>query len=107
METVPGLTDALGVLARAGGVGLVLAFLFETAPFVSVWFQNLAVGTKWWIVFLLSLLLPMLAQLVVSFVPPDVLAALDPYWKSLAFGFLAWAGSQGSHIVFNKRLNGG
>jgi len=103
---VPALTDTLGLLARAVGVGTFLSFLFETAPGISKWFQALNTSLKWWIIFLLSVLLPIGAQLVIQFVPPEVLASLEPYWMAAAFGFLAWSGSQGTHILFNKKLNG-
>ena len=103
---IPGLADALALLARASGVGLVLAFLFETAPFISSWFQKLEPKAKWWIVFVFSLGIPLLAQIAIDFTPTHVVAYLEPYWKALAFGFLAWSTSQGSHIVFNKKLNG-
>ena len=104
--TPPGLAETFDLLAKAAGVGVVLSFLFESAPFISTWFQKLDSKVKWWIIFVLSLVIPLCAQLVVQLVPPEVIAALEPYWQALAFGFLAWSGSQGTNILFNKKLNG-
>lgn len=99
---VPGLGDALGLLARGLVAGPVIAFLFQTAPGVSDWFEKLQSNAKWWIIFGLSLGLPLLGQVVIQFVPPSAIEALEPFWMSLALGFVAWAGSQGTHFLFKK-----
>jgi len=101
------LNEALNLLAKGAVVGGVLAFLFESAPFISPWFQGLAANAKWWIVFVLSMLLPLSAQLVLDFVPPEALATVQPYFQALGFGFVAWAGAQGVHVVDKTlRANG-
>ena len=99
---VPGLGDALTLLAGGLVVGPILAFLFQTAPGLSGWFETLASSVKWWLIFGLSLGFPLLAQVVIQFVPADVIVALEPFWKSLALGFVAWAGSQGTYFLFKK-----
>ena len=50
----------------------------------------------------LSLGLPVLAQLLLQFVPSNVWAALQPYWSALAAGFVGWAGSQAAYIGLIK-----
>jgi len=94
MADVPGLVEVLTMLAQGLGVGAVLAFLFENIG----WFQRLEGKAKWWVVFGFSLGLPLLAQIALEFVPADVWAMLEPYWKALAAGFLAWVGSQVAHL---------
>ena len=91
---VPGLVEVITLLAQGLGTGLVLAFLFERFS----WFQNMSPNTKWWVVFVCSLVLPVLAQIALDFVPPEVWARLEPYWRALAGGFVAWAGSQAAHL---------
>ena len=101
MGEVPGLVEVLGMLASGIGVGAVLAFLFEHFG----WFQNLSGHGRWWLVFGVSLGLPLLAQVALQLVPAEVWVALQPYWKALASGFLAWAGSQVAHL-FHKGSGG-
>jgi len=91
---VPGLVEVLTMLAQGLGVGAVLAFLFENVG----WFQRLEGKAKWWVIFGFSLGLPLLAQIALEFVPADVWAMLEPYWKALAAGFLAWLGSQVAYL---------
>jgi hypothetical protein len=91
---VPGLVEVVTLLAQGLGTGFVLAFLFERFS----WFQNMSPTTKWWVVFICSLVLPVLAQIALDYVPPEVWARLEPYWRALAGGFIAWAGSQAAHL---------
>jgi hypothetical protein len=96
--TVPALTDVLAMLANGVGVGAVIAFLFEKVG----WFQNMAPNTKWWTIFGLSLGLPVLARVILQFVPPDVWAVIEPYWVAIATGFLIWAGGQAFHLYSQR-----
>jgi len=91
---VPSLVEVLAMLAQGLGTGAILAFLFENFG----WFQRLEGQAKWWFVFGVSIVLPLLAQVALQFVPADVWAMLEPYWKALALGFLSWAGSQVAHM---------
>ncbi len=97
MADIPGLVEVLKMLTAGVGVGAVISFLFEKITF----FQNLSSQAKWWVVFGLSLGLPLAAQVALQFVPPDVWAMLEPYWQALAAGFLVWVGSQVVHKVFH------
>jgi len=92
---VPPLPGVFALLAQGVGVGAVLAFLFERFK----WFQTLTGETRWWVIFGLSLGLPMIAQLLLQFVPAEAWAIIEPYWRALAAGFLAWAASQGAHML--------
>lgn len=94
-EEIPTLPNVFELLAQGIGVGAVLAFLFERFA----WFDGLTSDTRWWVIFGFSLGLPLLARLVLQFVPPEVLAVIDPYWHALAAGFLTWAASQGAHML--------
>lgn len=94
------LLDLLTAMARGVGVGAVIAFLFENVQ----WFQDLAPRLKWWLILGLSVGLPFMAQLLVGLLPAAVWSTLEPYWRSVAAGFLVWAGSQGTHVLFNRYL---
>jgi len=98
-----GLLDVLTLLAQGVGVGAVLAFLFEHVG----WFQQMKPDARWWIIFGLSLGMPIAAQLAVQLIPASVWAMLEPYWQALVAGFLVWAGSQGTHKLFNQYLGDG
>ena len=96
---VPGLVDVLKLMAEGVGVGAVIAFLFERFK----WFQGLGSDQRWWVIFGLSLGLPLAAQILLQFVPAEAWMALAPYWHTLAAGFLTWTGTQMAHFV-RKRL---
>jgi len=96
---VPSLVEVLAMLAQGLGTGAILAFLFENFG----WFQRLEGQAKWWFVFGVSIVLPLLAQVALQFVPAEVWAMLEPYWKALALGFLSWAGSQVAHMWQKSR----
>jgi len=95
---VPSITEVLSLLAQGVGAGVVLAFLAEK----SGWFQKLSSSAKGWLVFGLSLGLPLLAQVLLQFVPSSVWAAIQPFWQALAAGFIGWAGSQAAYLGIIK-----
>lgn len=90
---LPTLPDAVRTVASGAATGFVLAFLFKEFP----QFQKLSSEQKRWLVFGISVGLPVVAQLVLQVVPAEVWAALEPYWRAVAMGFLVWAGSQGAY----------
>lgn len=89
---VPTLTDALALLA-AGFSGGIVSFLLERTK----WFDGLSSDRKWWLTFVLTLGLPVVAQVLLLVVPPEVWAQLEPLWRALALGFVGWLGSQVTH----------
>ena len=91
--SVPALTEVLTMLASGIGVGAVVAFLFEKFK----WFQNLTPNGRFWVVFGISVGLPVVATVLLQFVPAPAWAMIEPYWKAVATGFLIWAGSQLVH----------
>lgn len=99
---VPTLLETLNGLSQAVGVGVVLSFLFERISL----FQNLSSEAKWWTVLGLSLALPIFAQLALQLIPIDVWAILQPYWNSLATGFVAWSSSQVVYSAFIRKSGG-
>lgn len=90
---LPTLPDAVRMVAGGAATGFVLAFLFKEFP----QFQGLSSEQKRWLVFGISVGLPVVAQLVLQVVPAEVWAALEPYWRAVATGFLVWAGSQAAY----------
>ena len=101
---VPEFTQALTFLASAVGVGAILSFFFTTAPGIKERFAALSGTVKWWVIFGLSLGLPLAATLIIQLVPPEILLAVEPYWKSLAYAFLAWDGTQATYTLTRNRL---
>jgi len=93
--SVPSLMDVINGLAQAVGLGTILSFLFERFA----WFQNLRGEQRWWVICGLSVGLPVLAQVAIQFVPAEVWALIEPYWQSLASGFLAFFASQVAHML--------
>lgn len=99
MDKIPSLVEVLSLLAQGVGAGFVLALLAEK----SGWFQQLNAQRKGWLIFGLSMGLPLLAQLLLQFVPPNVWEILQPYWYALAAGFISWAGSQVAYLGVIKK----
>jgi len=97
MQEVPGLIEVVQLLA-AGVVGGVIAFLFERFK----WFQNLTGEVRFWVIFGFSVGLPLLAQVALQFVPGDVWVVLEPYWRSIALGFMGFVATQIAHKWVNK-----
>jgi len=93
------LFDTIGLLAGGAGVGTIIAFLFEKLGF----FQSLTANAKYWLIFGLSVGLPVAARAALQFIPEDVWAVMEPWWQSVALGFMGWAGSQLAHKLINKR----
>jgi len=92
------LVEVLAMLAGGLGVGTVISFLLERMGL----FQGLSSKAKWWVVLGLNLGLPLAAVLALQLIPPQVWVTLEPYWKTLAVGFLGWAGSQVAHKTFHR-----
>ena len=95
------LVNIVALLAQGVGVGAVIAFLFERVE----WFQGLNSKAKYWVIFSLSVGLPLLAQILIQNLPGAFWDAIEPYWQALATGLIFWAGSQGVHLLV-KRANG-
>lgn len=91
--SVPSLTEFLQMLIAGGVTGYIVQFLAEK----SAWFQKLGANTKLAIVFALSMLLPLMGQVIALNVPSDVMAMIEPYYNALAAGFIVFLASQGWH----------
>lgn len=87
---IPDLATVLRLLAEGGAVGVILSWLLENVPA----FQRLSADQKRWGTLGLSLLLPLLAEVLLQYVQAATWAALTPFWLALARGFVSWAGTQ-------------
>lgn len=103
---VPTFKSALELLA-SGAFGAVLAFLLEK---LAGWFQKWPPEVKAWFVFGFCMIVPLCAwgvQMALGYatIPGDAPAWVEAIWHQLAVGFVAWAGSQATHILVNKSRN--
>lgn len=94
LPNVPSLVQVVEMLAVGLGGGAILSFLFEHFT----WFGNLPSSAKFWLVFGVTVGLPLLARVLLQVIPADVWAVLEPYWRALALGFLAWLASQVAYL---------
>lgn len=100
---VPTLTDALASIRDIAGLGIVISFLFAEIPFL----RNLSKEKKRYAVLGLCIGLPLLSQAILLNVPEAYIQSIEPYWKVIALGFLAWTSSQIVHIgIKNGNGNG-
>jgi hypothetical protein len=101
MNELPTLVEFLTQIATGGFAGVIIAFLLEKIPA----FQNLDSELKRWIVLALFLVLPAGSVALLQFVPADVWAAIEPYWRAIALGFLGWVSSQVAHAFYKPKSN--
>ena len=87
------LFTTLEAMATAAGVGAVVAFLFERFA----WFQALSGDGRNAVIVGLCIGLPLIARLLVEFVPENMWDVAEPYWQTIAAGFLVWVSSQAAH----------
>lgn len=98
---IPTLIDALRLLGTTVGAGMVISFLLTKVD----WFKNLAGEKRFWVVFGLAQGVPLVATLIINLVPASALAALEPYWQSLAAGFIVFIGTQAQYFLSQRSLN--
>ena len=90
------ILKVLAFLAGGGGLGAITAFVFERFK----WFQKLTPDAKFWTIGAISIGIPSVATALLLYVPPEVWAALQPFWLAVVGGGAFWLSSQFSH----KRL---
>lgn len=100
---IPSLVEFLKLLTTTVGIGAVVSFVLANLEK----FNSISSAAKFWIVFAISMGLPLLAALVLNNVTPETLAALEPYWNALAAGFAVFIGSQMFYALIVKREAGG
>ncbi len=88
------------MLATGAAIGAVLAFLLERVA----WFQNLPPQAKVWLSLGICAVLPFAGwfggmALGYASWPVGLAAWAEGVFHELEVGFLAWAGSQGWHLV--------
>jgi zinc transporter ZupT len=100
---IPSLVEFLKLLTTTVGIGAVVSFVLANLAK----FNNISSAAKFWIVFAISMGLPLLAALILNNVTAETLAALEPYWNALAAGFAVFIGSQVFYAFIVKRSGGG
>ncbi len=99
MPEIPSFGDALRLLGTTVGIGAVVSFLLSQMDR----FQGVGPQAKFWIVLIVSLVLPVAATAVVQLVPAETLKALEPYWQALSAGFLVFLGTQGMYALLKSK----
>jgi hypothetical protein len=100
---VPTLIDALRLIGTTVGAGMVISFLLTRVT----WFKNLTGERRFWVVFALCMVIPLAATLALRLIPATVLQDLEPYWQSIAAGFIVFIGSQVQYALTAGRQTGG
>ena len=91
---IPNIFDVLSLLVSGVASGYILSFLAEKTNL----FQKLSSQAKSWLIFAVSILLPVLGQVLIQFVPVTFWEVVQPYWQALATGFVVWLGSQYAYV---------
>jgi hypothetical protein len=82
-------------LASGGGAAIVLAFVLERIPAFCV----LSSDMKSWINLGGTVVLAMLAYVVLTYVPANILDAVAPFFTVVAAVFVSWLAGQAAHSV--------
>lgn len=90
---IPSFVDVVRLLAAGGGIGAVLSFLLERVP----WFQRLGSQARYWLILGVCIGLPVVATILLQFVPESAWKAMEPIWNAVAAGFVVWISSQAFH----------
>lgn len=91
---IPNIFDVLSLLVSGVAGGYILSFIAEKTTL----FQKLSAQAKSWLIFAVSILLPLIGQLLIQFVPVAFWEVVQPYWAALATGFVVWMGSQHAYV---------
>lgn len=95
-------TKLLAQLATGGLAMVVVSWLLEQSDK----FHALAAKTKAWLVLGLTLVVALVAQAVLQFVPAAWIQAAEPFVKVVLIATTAWLTSQTYHAV-QKRVSAG
>ena len=90
MREIPDILTVLQLLVSGVASGFVLSFLAEKVK----WFQTLESSKKGWLVFGVSMFLPLLGQALIQFVPVEFWNVVQPYWQAIGTGFIVWTAAQ-------------
>ncbi len=82
---LPGLRDLILLLGTAAGGGVVAAFLAEK----QAWFQRLPSDIKGIVFPVLIIGVPVIARLLMQFIPADAWPVIEAYWAPIAGGLIA------------------
>ena len=94
MELPTTFSDFLVLIGSPLFVGVILSVLLVRWP----WFVNLGTQAKFWIVGLVSLGLPILSQVLLLYIPADIVLFIEGWWPPIVIGMGIWMSSQ----VWNK-----
>ena len=98
---IPELPAFLKQLAGPGGplvIGVLISILAVKWP----WFQKQGSDVKWLLAVGISVVVAVVAQLLLTYVPGQVWEEVAPYWTIVAAAVLAWAGNQAWYQVAVK-----
>ena len=96
---IPTLIDALRMLGTTVGAGMVISFLLTRVE----WFKLATGERRFWAVFGLSMAIPLAATLIIQLVPAATLVAIEPYWQTLAAGFIVFIGTQAQYFLQQQK----
>jgi len=92
---VPDLQDMLLLLSTGGGLGVIISWLLEHMEK----FQGLSSTAKMAVVLLVSMVVPVAANLALQYVPQSAFEFIEPLWKSAGAGFLVFLATQGYYFA--------
>lgn len=89
------LQEFLVWAANSGGAAMVVSFILERVP----QFKDLAAETKRWVFFGASFAVTVIAYLVLTYVPQEVLLNMAPYFALFYSLFIANFGGSAFHLL--------
>lgn len=99
MEIPSTFVELLKLLGSPLFAGIVISLLATRWQ----WFQSQSSQVKFWLTGLVCVLLPIVSQAALTYLPADVVAFCETWWPSVVIGMGVWVSSQAWYQIFGKK----
>jgi hypothetical protein len=93
--------DVIKIIGSPVLIGIVLSLMLKEWT----WFAGQKPAVKWSVTLAVSVLLPVLSQVLITCLPASWMVVMEWIWVPARVGLAAWAVSQGWNVVINNRAS--
>ena len=91
--------DFLNLIGSPVFLGVVLSLLATRWQ----WFNDQSNSVKFWLTGLICVILPVLSQVGITYIPANVMTIIGQWWPTVMIGVGAWVSSQAWYIIFGPK----
>lgn len=99
MEIPTTFMDLLKLLGSPLFVGIVISLLASRWS----WFVAQTNEVKFWLTGLICVVLPILSQATLTYLPPEWVTFCETWWPSVVIGMGVWVSSQAWYLILGKQ----